>query len=111
MEAQGPTIANTSHQVGILWTILTTVLFVFPPEIPVTPNNMNYCLVAFGVILLIAGLTWIFDGRKNYEGPKVDVQALMSGKVEAMDPVKPVESPTKPEEEMVERKRTETVGE
>ncbi|GJN86623.1 hypothetical protein PLIIFM63780_010204 [Purpureocillium lilacinum] len=97
--------------VGILWTILTTVLFVFPPEIPVTPNNMNYCIVAFGVILLIAGLTWIFDGRKNYEGPKVDVQALMSGKVEAMDPVKPVESPTKPEEEMVERKRTETVGE
>ncbi|KAK0382815.1 hypothetical protein NLU13_9910 [Sarocladium strictum] len=57
--------------VGILWTILTTVLFVFPPELPVTGNNMNYCIAAFGVILLIAGGTWIFDGRKHYKGPQI----------------------------------------
>ena len=43
--------------VGIAWTILTTVLFVFPPETPVTSNNMNYAIAAFGVILLIAGGT------------------------------------------------------
>ena len=43
--------------VGIAWTILTTVLFVFPPETPVTSNNMNYAVAAFGVILLIAGGT------------------------------------------------------
>lgn len=72
---------------GIAWTILTTVLFVFPPELPVTPDNMNYCIVAFGVILLIAGLTWIFDGRKHYRGPNVDVDALLHGKVEGLEPV------------------------
>ncbi|PHH89910.1 hypothetical protein CDD83_4973 [Cordyceps sp. RAO-2017] len=71
--------------VGILWTILTTVLFVFPPRLPVTASNMNYCIVAFGVILLIAGLTWIFDGRKNYKGPKIDVQGLLDGKVEGIE--------------------------
>ncbi|KAL1904481.1 hypothetical protein Sste5344_009828 [Sporothrix stenoceras] len=57
--------------VGIAWTVLTTVLFLFPPETPVTPNNMNYCIVAFGVLLVITVLQWIFDGRKNYTGPQV----------------------------------------
>ncbi|KAI1490938.1 amino acid/polyamine transporter I [Biscogniauxia mediterranea] len=73
--------------VGIAWTILTTVLFVFPPELPVTSENMNYCVVAFGVILLISGVTWIFDGRKHYKGPCVDIEGLMmQGKVEGMEP-------------------------
>ncbi|KAI1775926.1 amino acid transporter [Hypoxylon cercidicola] len=67
--------------VGIFWTILTTVLFVFPPELPVTSENMNYCIVAFGVILLIAVVTWIFDGRKNYTGPHVDVEGLEKGQI------------------------------
>lgn len=57
--------------VGIAWTLLTTVLFLFPPAFPTTPDNMNYCIVAFGVILVIAVVQWIFDGRKNYTGPKV----------------------------------------
>lgn len=45
---------------------------------------MNYCIVAFGVILLIAAMQWIFDGRKNFTGPKVDVDALAQGTVEAI---------------------------
>lgn len=61
----------TVNIVGIAWTLLTTVLFVFPPETPVTPSNMNYCIVAFGVILIISILQWVFDGRKNYTGPQV----------------------------------------
>ncbi|KAL7622654.1 hypothetical protein AAE478_008167 [Parahypoxylon ruwenzoriense] len=74
--------------VGIAWTILTTVLFVFPPELPVTSSNMNYCIVAFGIILLISVLTWVFDGRKNYKGPHVDVQGLASdGKVQGIEGV------------------------
>lgn len=47
---------------------------------------MNYAIAAFGVILLIAGGTWIFDGRKNYHGPQVNVESLMQGTVEGMDP-------------------------
>ncbi|KAI2627665.1 amino acid transporter [Hypoxylon sp. NC1633] len=70
--------------VGIGWTILTTVLFVFPPELPVTSENMNYCIVAFGVILLIALITWLSDGRKNYKGPHVEVEGLEKGKGEGV---------------------------
>lgn len=71
-------------QVGIAWTLLTTILFVFPPDLPVTPDNMNYCVVAFGVVLFIAVFQWIFDGRKNYTGPQVDAVALMNGEVEGI---------------------------
>jgi hypothetical protein len=49
---------------------------------------MNYCIVAFGVILLIAGTTWFLDGRKHYKGPRLDVDAMLKGKVEGMDPLK-----------------------
>lgn len=57
--------------VGVLYTILTTVLFVFPPEIPVSGSSMNYCVVAFAVVIIISLIQWAVDGRKNYTGPKV----------------------------------------
>lgn len=81
------TVGWVANLVGIAWTILTTVLFVFPPETPVTPDNMNYCIAAFGVMLLIAGATWFADGRKHYTGPQIDVDGLLNGKVEGMEPV------------------------
>lgn len=55
------------------YTLLTTVLFLFPPFVPVTGSTMNYCIVAFGIIIIISGLQWIFDGRKNYTGPRITV--------------------------------------
>jgi hypothetical protein len=60
---------------------------VFPPELPVTPDNMNYCIVAFGIILLISGATWLIDGRKHYKGPSLDIEGMLNGKVEGMDPL------------------------
>lgn len=68
------------------------MLFVFPPETPVTPDNMNYAVAAFGVMLLIAGTTWFADGRKHYVGPQVDAEGLLNGKVEGMEPVQTRES-------------------
>lgn len=57
--------------IGIVYVILTTVLFVFPPDLPVTGSNMNYCVVVFFIMIIIATLQWFLDGRKNYHGPKV----------------------------------------
>ncbi|KAG9773342.1 amino acid transporter, partial [Aureobasidium melanogenum] len=62
-----------ANLLGIAYVTLTSVLFLFPPELPVDANNMNYCVVAFGIWLFISLLTYIFDGRKNYTGPKVDI--------------------------------------
>ncbi|KAK5946143.1 hypothetical protein PMZ80_000283 [Knufia obscura] len=61
----------TANIIGLAYTVLTTVLFVFPPFLPVSGSSMNYCIVAFAVILLVSTVQWFADGRKNFEGPRV----------------------------------------
>lgn len=60
-------------QLGIAYVIVTTVLFLFPPELPVTGSNMNYCIVAFFIILVISVVQWFVDGRRNYKGPQIEI--------------------------------------
>jgi choline transport protein len=57
------------------------VLFVFPPELPVTGSNMNYCIVAFAIVIIISTIQWFIDGRKNFKGPHIDVDALKQAAV------------------------------
>ncbi|KID81598.1 GABA permease GabA [Metarhizium guizhouense ARSEF 977] len=90
------------RRVGVRWTGLTTVLFVFPPSIPVTASNMNYFILAFRVMLLIAGGTWVFDGRRHYQGPQLNIQGLMKGKLEVMEPAMGVNSSNKTQEAMLQ---------
>ncbi|KAH8690276.1 amino acid/polyamine transporter I [Talaromyces proteolyticus] len=59
--------------IGLSYIILTTVLFLFPPTLPVDGSSMNYCVVAFGIIVIISAVQWIIDGRKNFTGPRIDV--------------------------------------
>lgn len=68
-----PLLGWTMNLVGLGYTILTTVLFLFPPELPVDASSMNYCVVALGIWLSIAGIQWLVDGRKNFEGPQVEI--------------------------------------
>ena len=42
---------------------------------------MNYCVAAFGIILLISTIQWFVDGRKNYHGPQIDMEAMRKGEV------------------------------
>lgn len=44
---------------------------------------MNYAIVAFGIVLIIAVVQWLVDGRKNYEGPIMD-EAMGRGVVEGI---------------------------
>ncbi|KAH8731569.1 amino acid/polyamine transporter I [Phaeosphaeriaceae sp. PMI808] len=62
-----------ANLLGLSYTAVTTVLFLFPPAIPVTASNMNYCVVAFGIILFISTFQWYVDGRKNFTGPRTDM--------------------------------------
>lgn len=61
-----------ANLIGIAYVIVTTVLFLFPPVLPVTGSNMNYCVVAFFIVLVISTVQWFVDGRKNYTGPRID---------------------------------------
>lgn len=74
---------------GIAYVIVTTILFLFPPELPTTASNMSkslvnvslrladgsldYCVVAFFIVIVISTVQWFFDGRKNYKGPQVEL--------------------------------------
>lgn len=46
---------------------------------------MNYAIVAFAIILVISAAQWIVDGRKNYRGPQIDMDALAVGAVTTME--------------------------
>lgn len=85
----------------MIYVVLTTVLFLFPPDLPVTGNNMSkssapkkgthprkaftdlncadYCIVAFGIVLIISSIQWIVDGRKNFTGPRINLDDLANG--------------------------------
>ncbi|TXT08722.1 hypothetical protein VHUM_02850 [Vanrija humicola] len=55
--------------ISLAFLALTSVCFLFPPARPVTGSTMNYAIVVFGVVLLMSGVTWLVDGRKNFHGP------------------------------------------
>jgi len=75
-------LAWFANLLGVAFVIITTVLFVFPPILPVTGSNMNYCIVAFAIVIIISMIQWFIDGRKNYTGPKIDLDESV---LEALD--------------------------
>ncbi|KAJ5510651.1 Amino acid/polyamine transporter I [Penicillium expansum] len=66
----------TVNIISLLYIILTTVLFLFPPDLPATGSNMNYCVAAFGIVFFISVIQWIVDGRKNFVGPRISVEVF-----------------------------------
>lgn len=60
------------------YLVISTVFSFFPPELPVTLDNMNWsCLMFWGTVLL--GLVfYAVRGRKNYEGPVIERPILTS---------------------------------
>ncbi|EAW09389.1 GABA permease GabA [Aspergillus clavatus NRRL 1] len=65
-----------ANAVSLVYISVTTVLFLFPPELPVSGSNMNYCVAAIGIIMVISTIQWFVDGRKNFTGPRADIDVL-----------------------------------
>ncbi|GAA5832508.1 hypothetical protein JCM11251_001352 [Rhodosporidiobolus azoricus] len=66
----GPILGPLANIVALCFTALTTVFFVFPPELPATGTSMNYAVAVFGIVIIMASGTWIFQGRKEFSGPR-----------------------------------------
>ncbi|KAJ5520405.1 hypothetical protein N7463_000858 [Penicillium fimorum] len=62
--------------------------FPFPPELPATGSNMNYCVAAFGIVFVISTIQWMVDGRKNFVGPRIEVE-IFNGEV-GTQPERPI---------------------
>lgn len=56
--------------VGLAFTALTTVFFVFPPDLPVDALNMNYAVAVFGLIAIVAAVLWVTVAHKDFIGPR-----------------------------------------
>jgi uncharacterized membrane protein len=65
-----------ANAISLVYISVTTVLFLFPPELPVSGSSMNYCVAAFGIIIVISTIQWFVDGRKNFTGPRNDMDIL-----------------------------------
>lgn len=60
--------------VAIIWLIVAMVFSTFPTLKPVTPENMNYCIVVTMGWMVIGGLYYyFFGGKKRFTGPVVDL--------------------------------------
>lgn len=60
--------------VGLIFLMFAGIDFNFPQVGPVTADNMNYCSAAFGVIALIAVVTWYAGARKKFTGPQIQME-------------------------------------
>lgn len=40
------------------------------------PLRLDYCIAALGIIIVISVIQWIIDGRKNFTGPRTDMDIL-----------------------------------
>ncbi|TVY49114.1 putative amino-acid permease [Lachnellula occidentalis] len=82
-----PIFGWTANLIGLAYVIVTTVLFLFPPDLPVTGSNMNYCVVVFAIIVIISIIQWFVDGKKNFTGPRINMELLQNGEVVGVDPI------------------------
>jgi choline transport protein len=62
-------MAWSVNVVGIVYALVTAVLFLLPPKLPVTTATMNYGFVALALVMCLCWLTWIYHGKENYKGP------------------------------------------
>ncbi|KAG0125622.1 amino acid/polyamine transporter I [Tuber indicum] len=55
--------------VGLGFVVGCTVLFILPPQLPVTRENMNYSFLVFSIIVGISTLAYHFEGKGVFTGP------------------------------------------
>eukprot|EP01123_Difflugia_compressa_P006737 TRINITY_DN19090_c0_g1_i1.p1 TRINITY_DN19090_c0_g1~~TRINITY_DN19090_c0_g1_i1.p1 ORF type:complete len:518 (+),score=74.60 TRINITY_DN19090_c0_g1_i1:132-1556(+) len=55
--------------ISAIWLTATSLLFFFPFKFPITAQNMNYTSVVVGVVVCIASIFWIVNGRHWFKGP------------------------------------------
>jgi choline transport protein len=44
--------------------------FLFPPDLPTSGSTANYAAAVIAFVALLAAGSWIFEGRKHYNGPR-----------------------------------------
>ncbi|KUM58943.1 hypothetical protein ACN42_g8207 [Penicillium freii] len=70
----GPRWGPVVNIAAIVWLLIGMVFSTFPTVKPVTPENMNYCIVVTMGWMLIGGVYYYFlGGKKQFTGPVVEL--------------------------------------
>ncbi|THC94031.1 hypothetical protein EYZ11_006503 [Aspergillus tanneri] len=59
---------------AIVYGVYIIIFLPFPPNYPVTAENMNYAAPVFLAVLLFANIDWLVRGGKRWQGPMVKVR-------------------------------------
>ena len=77
--------------IGLVYLLFTTITFNFPGLAPVTSENMNYTSAAVGLIMLIAVVTWLTTGNRQFRGPESGGVVIEGGEPAVVADVEPEE--------------------
>jgi hypothetical protein len=50
----------------VVWVVFICILFVLPPDSPITVDNFNYAPIAVLVVAAFAIATWYAGGRTHF---------------------------------------------
>jgi choline transport protein len=67
------TVNNAYACVYMVFVIFWSV---WPPATPVSASTMNYSIVVTGGVMLLSGLWYVVRGRRDYQGPLVEEDAM-----------------------------------
>ena len=56
--------------ISSIWLTLTSIVMFLPMRYPITIDNMNYTIVAFTAVFILAGSYWFFAARHWFVGPR-----------------------------------------
>lgn len=70
----GPRWGPVVNIAAIVWLIIGMVFSTFPTLKPVTPENMNYCIVVTMGWMLVGGVYYyLLGGKKQFTGPVIEL--------------------------------------
>ncbi|GAA5912578.1 hypothetical protein JCM8208_002001 [Rhodotorula glutinis] len=66
----GPLLGPVCNVLSLVFTLVTTVFFLFPPVNHPTAEEMNYAVAVVGLVAIVSVITWFVQGRKSFVGPR-----------------------------------------
>ncbi|KAK0520995.1 hypothetical protein OC842_006922 [Tilletia horrida] len=56
---------NVMNAFALVSCVVTLAFFLLPPELPTAAENMNCTAMVEAIVIVVASLTWILDGRQH----------------------------------------------
>ncbi|CDM36780.1 hypothetical protein DTO013E5_2893 [Penicillium roqueforti] len=76
---------STINAISVLWVVFLDIIYCFPTEIPVTPENMSYVSVVCTGLVCFVIVLWHTTKKGIFKGPRVDFGMLNARREEAIE--------------------------